>query len=378
MDAEPVKQPPTQLYYIESISDGLGDGLRILTTYDEVYEARDGTEWETRIYRNDDAWQITSRYPDTDVEKAYDRFIQVSEAINDRDGADLDMEPSVFLDQAKTDGFIQSQQDGYKLKYRTEQDEVNFDNPSILNPVGGVAGYVAAGTAAGSTLGPEGLAIGGLTGALAGAADFTLSAGNATKLEKNAERPRTPIALGYRTMRTVKGKMQNWRESRRIQKQMNQYRQPDLFNAVNELHCIESRMNQNRTVEGHERRDQLQEGTPDNTLSTAMDMAFYRFDEHPGVTVTSTFDTYHDAADFLAAVTGSDAPETQPSIYVDEDAFTALFERMDAYELTEDQNILVANAHEHGNDEILTYLEETYPNLFHEHGVDYAARGDEA
>lgn len=379
------EQPPTLLYYREPVQDELGDGLRILTSHDDVYEARAAEDIETRIYSDGEQWQAKVQNPVTDMEEAYDRVVASVNSINDLGDAGLAVDPEVFLEGVDRYDTFGLEGNGFTVKYRETGEGLEAtglsDGAQIAYFLGGWGSYAGAGATGGFAVGgPPGALVGGLGGAAAYYLEalFNADAGD-LDLEKVAEnKSRSPMMLPYRGIRSAKNRVRNWRHRRSQRKAQEQYQQPELLNDVNELHCILSRMQQNNTIQGHEQRDRLKDKDPDETLEAALNIAFHRFEEQPGVTATGTFELYDDAAAFMATLTDTDTPTTRPSIYTRPDAFKTIFERCVEYDLTDDQQILTQNAHKNGSANVLSYLEDEHPDLFHNGGIDFAAGGGEA
>lgn len=374
----PDKQPPTLFYHREPIDDGFGEGLRILSSHEEVYEARTTEDWETRLYNETGTWQAKLWYPTTAVEEAYDVFIDAAESINGLQDAALDMDPEPFLDRVDMKGHARMSEEGFSVQYREAEETIEAVELSadsrVIYLLGSLVGYAGTGAAGGFLIGgPAGSIIGGVGGLSAWMTEAEIADDNIVEEAKN---PKTPTPYGYKLLRDSKNKVRSWRHKRKKKKERKEYEQPGLLEDVNELHGTVARMNQNKTVEGHDRRDALREKEPQERLETALDLSFRNVEQYPGVIATGTFDTYDAATLFIGDVVDADALDAAPSIYTNVDAFSSIFELCREYGLEEDQNRLARNAHERGGDDVLDYLNEEYPELFHEHGMDYVTRGD--
>lgn len=376
---------PTELYYREAIQDELGDGLRLLTTHDDVYEAREQDGVETRMYTADDQWNAKIRQPTTDLEDAYDTFYTMLETFNELEQTDMSVTPDEFLDRVKDRDSIKRLDTSAAVRYDEEDNDIGevelSSGETFIQVVGGIGGYAATGGAIGALAGPPGMASGTLLGVMGGMGMaivdvMAMSRHDPNKYREAADKSNTPISLSYKTLRSSKNKFRRWKHARQQEKQRQQFEQPDLLEDVNELRCIEGRMKQLNTVEAHGVRDELQEKDPDQMLDAALSVAFHNFEKQAGVTATGTFDTYEDAAAFLATVTDTEQPGEQPSIYTNEDAFTDLFGLMNEYELERDQEVLAQKAHEQGDGAVLEYLETEHPDLFNETGMEYATEDD--
>lgn len=325
------------LYHAERIEDGLGDGFRLYTLDDEVYEARTGTlpasldngeevsRLDSRIYHDDTYWVMKVNTPVTEKKPAYNTLRAFADTVEEATGEELE---TTWLDYQTT------YEDGEQFEVGTrgvgtDTVTVSFQaSGSIDIPEASYEMQLGLGHGMGAALGGGAAAAAGmLLGAPVGVIDGLLVGQVAG------------AGLGG-----VIPKARQYRENRKRRKRFCEaegIEDLDLFDRVNEKHRLEQILDRDTPAPDRftDRYNALRDEDLDELLDVITTAHFDGFDDQAGVTVTGTFDTYGGAHAMAAALSGVEALTDRPSIYADRDVFERFFDAL-TYEEGGDEQLL--------------------------------------
>lgn len=325
-------------FITETVTDQLGDGVRVYDTANNVYEARERNGAGIRIYTEEgetgtSAWQVTVRKPFTgtfsvdDAEDAYTTFWTLGSRLESAYGSDLSMDQDRFMERYDAGRSIRVEDMDTSLflnhEHGVEFPETSFRRPSVSNSllyapsVGAGAEVIALGS----------IEIGMLyTGGLLATYGASLVPYSAEKVANHRKQKKLqqPDALDDDLYTRI-----NERNRLKACKDRHAPQEVELDPGVYAL--------QQPTLdqEHEERLHELNDQDLDETLETLLDIQFHDYDRLRGVLVTAEEDTYRDAAAFATAATaetpfeayraGTDpnVPE-KPSVYRDRDLFSEL------------------------------------------------------
>lgn len=387
-----------EVYATDRFDDALGAGLRIYTSGDAVYEARQNDDASVRIYPEGSGWHAKVQYDSDGLEDAYDQFSALAEDIEDAYGVSLDITPKAFMEAMEAADSVEQQDGRYSLTFREEPDiRALVDQPisgrsrlkgaaaSMASMTGGSGAVGAAlGAAIGIPGGPPAMTAGAAIGAMGagfvgGIVGFSEALASGT-----ASHDRFMWRSGFPTHRFIR-----FFEKRRRKKYVDDDRLAEKahFDMVNRLNALDREMElaDSLDLSRHEDYTDLEESGIDEVHDILMRTQFHAFEDTGGITASYEADTYTEAAAFAATLLDADTPEARPSIYTNPDVFKELF-RHCVY--TEDGETklfgtgreLVRNVFDRDDTDgvIADWLEETYPAHVQEIGQEHALEGGSA
>lgn len=383
-----VCEPDIDLYHAQPVETGRGDGVRVYTAQDAVYEAlEDADGVGTRLWPDGEGYQVTVRVP-VDGEREQDAY-RMFRTIADRVGEVYDDEiPMSWLAfQTELDDGTPSRRaehdrngngtrygGGIRIRYREEgrnpipEKEVKTygDTGARLGMWGGGLGGMGAGMAGviPVTAGLEPLL--GIPGVVAG-----MAAGG---------------MLGYAPF-----KARSWYANRQRRERFGDpgvVMEDTLFDRLNERNSLERLLDRNEPLPDRftERYHTLLEEPLDEQWDIVETAHFDRFSWREGVTAEAVrFDTYEDAAAFTDVVRGEpEGSYERPSLYEEPAVFTELFDHLvhrvnGEWHMLDDAEVLVGNVVEHDAAEgVREFLDEAHPDLVRRAGQErMLSRGDQ-
>lgn len=360
------------LFAVDEIDDELGEGIRLHTDTDHLYELRTnsslmGAEDVTasRIYSRDgDSWKAKTQIPGAEDRDAYEQLKEVRDRITDAYDVDVTLPAYDFQEGDRRfdfDGGI----DGV-LIYNTPED-VDDDIYVIEQPdrlLETMAGYSAAGASTGATWGamasPEplsGAVIGGGLGSVAGLA------GLLDAMIHDCEDVETPAPKAAKwaakTSEYLKGHT------------------PAKGGPLQDSSFIDD-LNTKRSLEGEnieevedydlaEQYRELESRDLDGRLRSLLEDHFGSFEDRPGVIVTVDVDTYADARAFVSHMHDEEPVDVdRPSVYDSPGTFDQLFRHLDE----EEKKDWIEEVLDEDHERIQTFLEEEYGDLVTEVGQE--------
>lgn len=331
------RDPERDVFYAEAVRDDLGRGVRVYTSADTVYEARQTRRHQTRIYGNgEEGWCAKVRIPEHRDRSAWETMNDIVSNLDARVEEDIyeafglpDREP--FVDDLESTDRVWSETEDIKLAYN-QDDQVEIEETKLTEAtafgVGG--GYVAAGAGAAALLlgGPVGPLAAPVAGGAAGYLAWVADTWVASTFDTN----KTPTFIAASAVD------RNRKESYRGDVPDT----PDFYEDLNgeTSEGFGARLKRaasslplapqpgNRTEKQREVWDQV------------VHRQFEEIDRLQGVTAKTRTDTYEEAYRFVETALGKDTePFETPSLYTNPNAFQAMFAALEA----EDRERLVAN-----------------------------------
>lgn len=312
------------------IDDALGEGLRLHTDRDELYEVREADGADIRIHGDVDDWTATVRFPAIDLDPAYDRFDTVAERLETEYDEELITPATRFLQAARDTGTVTTRSGPVTLRYDEtgengliELDDLDSDDVTGKEVAGTLATYAGTGAASGGTTGmmlgtPELAAIGTAAGAIGGVM-------SAFYTESEKRFPHSPAGHAIKGIRNTRTRLRRRRE--RKTHAAERLHEQDMWDTLNEKNRLETVADTTRDLDEARRYEAVKETDVEETVSTLMDHHFHRFPEQAGIAATIETGSYDAAIDFVSAALGRSAPDIdRSSIYEDERAFRDLFE----------------------------------------------------
>lgn len=351
------------------LDDTLGEGLRLHTDQDELYELRSTAGTDIRVHGNADDWTATVRFPDTDLDPAYERFDTIAEDLEAAYGEELITPATRFLRAARDTGEVITRSGPITLKYNETGenslltlDELESDDVTGKEVAGTLVSYAGSGAASG---GATGLMLGNselaVLGTVAGAVGGFASAFY-TEHEKRF--PHSPAGYGIKGLRNMKTRVRKRRE--RKEKAEERLNEQDIWDTLNEKNRLAVVADTTRDLDEARRYEEVKETDVEETVETLMDCHFHGFPDRAGVTAMIKAESYDAALDFAATILDRTTPDIdRPSIYHTRRIFRDVFEA--AHE--DRQEDLVATVLEDGAaQEVRDYLDDTHPGLVQDVG----------
>lgn len=362
------------LYHAEAIDDDMGEGLRLYTLEDTVYEARRGQMWvfdgdghldgtlNTRIYQDGSDWMLKAQTPVTEKKPAYHALRGFANTVEEELGVELE---TTWLDYQTT------YEDGKSFQVVARDASVTFRHTGDIT-----VPKVSHGIIPGITQG-VGAAIGG--GAAAVANLFGVPAdifggyllGMGLGAGAGVVGPKARQFHANRKRRKTYGTVDGMEEL-------------DLFDRVNEQHRLEQVLDRPGPAPDHftEEYNALREDEFEDIFDIITTAHFEEFHKQAGVTLTGTFDTYSDAYGLASALSGVDPEVERPSIYTEPDVFQHLFSYLTYTEGGEDRLLgdgetLVREVMQRDADPAITeWLDEEYGDLVRDVARQHSLDGD--
>lgn len=356
------------LYHPEGIEDELGDGFRLYTLDDAVYEARtrplsidmpdvDVPRIDTRIYTEEGDWMLKANVPVTEKKPAYQTLRFFADAVEEVEGTELE---STWLE------YQTAYEDGDAFTVETRDRAVSFRHDGDIDiPTVHYNGW-------------EGITTGANFGAMLGG--VAALAGNVVGMPMD---PFNGLMMGWMAGSGVGGVGSKARQFRTNRKRRKKYgdvdglEELDVFDRMNEKNRLEAVLNRSGPAPDRftERYNELREDEFEDIFDTVTTAHFEGFDEQAGVTLTGRFDTYTDAYGMAAELVAVEAAGEHPSIYADADVFRHLFsfftyEECGEEHLLEDGERLLQEVmrRDDVDQSIITWLDEEYTDMVRDVG----------
>lgn len=366
----------TELYAVDQhVETPRGNGFRIHTLEDEVYELLETGDGASRIHPSDryggDQWRSTVQLPVAEVQEAYDTFRAVADRVEEAYDVDLP-ESWISFRKAYENGGTSVGHDAFNVRYNRED--------GITVPKERFATYGGVGTLGGGFFG----SLAGMFGSMGAHAAGLVSEPTGVAIMLGS----IPASFifgwggGYLGPK-AKGKWTNWRRQRT-------YGDPEkagddtLFARLNERNSLEALLNGDESFPDHltDRYLAMEDAGLEDVKDLLLKTHFHGFDKAQGVVAEATFDTYEEAAEFQHVVRGDTAAVVdRASIYTNTDAFTTMFDHLtftvegEEYILTDAERV-VENVYERDtHPDIVTWLEEEHPDLVTETGQRHTLDG---
>lgn len=397
----------TDVFYAAMIDDELGEGIRLQTQDDAVYEMRGDGVMETRLYGEEDEWHVKARIPvDGGEEDAYEVFRDIIYDLGDTYDEDVTVPALAFMEgnHRRDLDFMSTL---VTARYNAEEDvDISVDLPDeridwvkasarslgtyTAKPaavgggvMGGMFGLAAAITAAGDPA--LSLAGAGIIAAVTGGGAAALAGlGGAGAWgwkegypvwKREAEDARFEHHPGGRTKKW-KHRFKEKREQKKIEEGRNGVPlQDDTFlNRLNERNRLAATVDEVDDYEEAERFRELDESGIQAMFDAAMTFQFTGFEDRDGVTLAASTTSYREAAELAADIVGSDTqPQERPTLYHDRDAFVRLFEAAPEA----DRERMVAAAMEDATEDVTDYLDANHAQLVERIGQEQNLYGED-
>lgn len=337
----------TEIFYTEDIDDGLGEGKRLYTSEDTVYELRNLGSWgepASRVYREDDQWKVKTRFA-VDGEEAYERFKQIAERIEEEYDADLLIPALQFMEDGQN-SISTGSIDG-RVQYNEEPEKKLSanDHPKLAakSVAAWASSYTGTGIGAAMLLDPTGTSamLGGVLGIVGFIGDAIVC----------------PIATPGR-------KLSSYIITKHITEPIEEKERIEDLNRRKRLETLSKDSTDYSKAEEFKELDD--EGLVER-MNLALEFHCNSFEKMDGLTTNMAAESYSEAIRFAATVLDREQPEREePSIYTDVDAFSHMVEELPG----QDRLVLVQNVieQEDANQRVQTYLEEEHPRLLDEAG----------
>lgn len=370
-----VCEPAIDLFTAQRVETERGDGFRIYTARDDVYEALESEGGvETRLHPASTGYRVTVRIPVGDGEEtaqeAYQAFRDVADRVET--GYDVDLPLSWLNFEDDLGGAPRARArldegDRVTVRYRADG--------KVAIPEKRYSTYSEGMSYVGAFTGGFGLIGADMLGML------------------SATHPLLPFPAGFGGM--VAGgmlgyfgpKTRQWYVNRKRRKR---YENPEavmeqpVLDGVNERNGLERLLDRDEPMPDHvtDRYKELRDEPLDEVWGLLTTAHFERFDRQQGLTASGTFDTYEEAAAFTDVVRGVPQQErTRPSIYEEPAVFENLFSHLvhevdgELY-ILDDADVMVGNVVEHGAaDGVRMFLDETHADLVQRVGAEHSLSG---
>lgn len=152
------------VYHAEHIDDALGEGIRLQTQHDALYEMRAHDGVETRIYGDGDDWRVKARIPvEGDDEAAYETFRDAVYDLADTYDEETTVPALAFMEDDRSRA-LDFPPERVRVRYNEEEQvDLSVDLPDTRRDWV-KASLASAGTFSGTYAGVFGGMIGGVTG----------------------------------------------------------------------------------------------------------------------------------------------------------------------------------------------------------------------
>lgn len=367
-----MEAPDTEVYAAQYLDDGLGEGFRVYTSRDQVYEARQVDGTEIRVYPDGDGWWMKIRTLAEETE-AFDRLQDMADTIGDETGTRPKITVGEFSDGRKR-GHVSREAEGFTVQYRNEHG-YNLDIPTsrLAKAAGSTVGFGHWVGVTGGACGALGAGVGGLLGAAAGPPGAVAGAVFGAQVGGGAG----GILGGLLGTVDVAGAMHNdesytrsWTDrfddrisQRREQKKIGQGVDISLLDQVNEKRALDSYM-ASVDVEYDSAKDQrhteLEEAGVEEAFDDLWTIQFAGFQAGKGVSVTKRYDTYEEAVNAVPGFVDDAEPVERPSLYTDVDALATVLDALPE----KDEDVVVRNALKgEPSDSVKQFLDDEYGSV---------------
>lgn len=317
------------LVYWEEIDDELGDGFRLFTEEDAVYESRILDDTLTAAYRDSEDWNAKVRFPladPDDAEQAYKTYADLAHRIEDEYDTDLSLTVKAFNDQLQ-DGTVSNDTNETALHYHPEPqlDIAPRRLKRLASSAPGAAGYTLVGKIYGGGLGMAVGTLGGLGALIGGTPDLLAPmAGGGLGLG---------VAFGGAGGGMVAKDYYHDKFPADTIKRRRYRNDPDhmltLLTDVNRLHHLNEKLEVADTYvqDDVDAYESLRNAAPDEDMDLFLDLFFHDLHKRQGITTTFTTDSYDHATDFITHVTETpDREMDEPSIHTNPNAYINLLD----------------------------------------------------
>lgn len=310
------------LYAMRHVEDALGEGLRIHTSEDTVYELRHG-DVDTRIYPGRGSWHVTVRLPAGGVEDAYETFSEVVERLDDVYDTDMDIPVKYFHEQLESPPVTQA--DGRRRLTYNPESRIDIPPHLARRVTSELPGFIGDSILAGGFLGMGGGVVGmlgGLVGgALLGSPELMLAG-----LGAGAGVGGTAGAgiAAYDMRGAVKDQYSEQELLRRKMSPDDSVPDRSLLEDVNEKRFYDAYLMEADAYDTGEtaRYDELKEQDPETLLNGVMDIVFEELSRVDGVVAEARTASYEDAYRFAATAADVETGAAErPSLFDDAEAF---------------------------------------------------------
>lgn len=362
------RDPERDVFYAEALRDELGRGVRVYTTSDDIYEARQTRRHQSRIYGNqEDGWYAKVRIPEHRDRVARETMNDIASNVaplyhlDPQENELMFEDEDAFTEDLETSDRVWTETEDIKLAYN-QDDQVDIEETKLTEATAfGVAGgYVAAGAGAAA------LVVGGPIGPVAA----PIAGGAAGYVAWVAE---TWVADAFDTNKTPTFLAASMVDRNRKEKYRGDV--PDHAGFYEELNGQESSGVLGRLKNGATKVLPL---TPqaDETAEHHREVwdqvvhrQFEKVDRLQGVTAKTRTESYEEAVEFVGTALGKEAePFEAPSLYTNTDAFQAMFSTLEGT----DRERLVANVFE--RDDVATgvtgWLDDEHEELVKQVGQE--------
>lgn len=380
-----VDEPDAEVYAARYVEDGMGDGFRVYTSHDDVYEARQVDGAEVRVYPEDTGWWMKVRCP-VEEDDAYDLIQETFDAIAEETGTRPSLTIGEFHEGVER-GHVSREADGYTVHYRGEHDyDLDIPTSRIATVAGSTAGVgawtVGGGAAVGAGLGALGAAVGLLAGGPPGAIGFGSFmaavgggagglAGGVTgvlDVKDGVVQRRSYDSLSRGLVERFNRPFRKRRERKRVSRGV----ENSLLDRVNDKRALDAYMASEGVdydPERAERHSELEDAGLEEALEEVWTIQFTDFEKGEGVSVTKRYDTYEEAVGAVERHVDADAAVGRPSIYRDAEALDTVLDALPE----EDVRVVVGNALEQDTSETVDdLLDSEYDSLVAEVGPEWS------
>lgn len=340
-------EPDAELFAAQYVKDALGEGIRIYTSHDELYEMRQRDGTEVRVYPAGDAWQLKARYTVGGDEEAYALMQDLFDRVEDWTGSRPELTIGAFHDAVQR-GYVERGEDDATVVYRTEHAyDLDIPTSRLAAVTGSTAGFSTLVGVGGGMFGVVGGALGGVTGFLLGGPPGAMAMGaGGAKLGGGIGGALGALAGLGDLSDVAQGRPEDdsptraaidWFDAplrrRKERKRLDtEDRVGSVLDRVNEKRALDVYMRSEGTdydTGKAERHAELTDSGVEDAFNEVWTIQFADFEKGEGVSVVQEWETYADALDAAADLPGLDAPATErPSIYTDRDALHTLLEQL--------------------------------------------------
>lgn len=364
-----MERPDLELVYGSVLDDG--DGFRLHTSRDNVYEYRQDGERDARITSGEWGWRTVVHAPAREDE-ACDEFAAFAEAIDDRYDTGF-VDASRAFNALKEDGVVAVHEGLFRLRYRESH---GFDIPP--GRMGRTTRRVSRGVVDGIYAGSLGYALGFLGGIAGFAGAAALGAPSPLQETILVGTTAGGSAL-FGGIGALRGAPDGYSSAEIRRRELVRGGEPaavveDMLETVN-AERVEQYLAGEPEATGDEEDDCTR---VEQELDVFLDTVFHDAEQHAGVVASAWHPTYDEAKTFVSGLADVSVTEEPPSLYTDADVFQELFAYLETDDgLLDDAHILVDNVYsrEDVSPEIAAWLNEAHPELVQDVGQQKALHG---
>lgn len=376
--------PDAEVYAAQYVDDGLGEGFRVYTGHDEVYEAWEADGAEVRVYPDDEGWWMKVRYPVVEGEDAYDVMQETFDTIQEEAGTRPSLTIRDFHDGVER-GYVSREADGFTVQYRDEHNyDIDISSSHLATVAGSTAGFGTWVGLGGGACGLVGAGLGGAFGLLAGPPGAVAGAAAGAEMGGmlggafGALLGSVDVADGLKgkgdptITRDVADALNERIRKRRERKRLAQGVDESLLDQVNQKRALDAYMD----AEGveydpakAERHADLEKAEVEAAFEEIQAILFSRFENGKGVSVMKRYDTYGEAVDAVQRQVDIDPGRERPSIYRDRDALATILDALPE----QDRQVVVETALERETTEAVdALLDRDYADIVEDVGPEWS------